>query len=532
MLPRNLRLITLLILLGIFSFHFINNVILIYHNNNPLESRRVSINWFSSSVVRYYSFIESKNFNSFYKTYAQLPFLPLLLYGAALAYPFLGISTASAEIMNMLYFFILLCSTYGIGRTMYNRKVGLFAAFLVSCIPGISDFSRKFFPDFPLVAMVALSLYLFLKTDNFRSLKYSVLFGISVGLGLLTKLSYPLFLGAPLICFFVFEYFTDGMRLSRKKALFHLALALGIGLLLAASFYAPNLHATIAMAKDLSFNIQYIQDKTLLQLFRDRIVLKPLFAISAIAFFTYLRRKELFLPLAVIVPIFLFSLSANYGGRYLLPILPVISIILSAEAFSFPQGKIIIVPLLTSFVIMQYFLYSYIPDKGPAFMKKDIIVPKLQPAETKNIFYGCNKLIDILMTNKSESNGDAQILFTFGGDKASYLARELCYHIVVKRFKFRVWSYYGIDLFMLKKNFKTFSAGFDDVVRKADFVIWKNGGEVGIGYDVWHGYNNLDIFRELQKAFERHKDNFEVCGRFSWPDKSEILVYKKKMKPQ
>jgi hypothetical protein len=417
---------------------------------------------------------------------------------------------------------------------MFNRKIGLFAAFLVSCTPGIFNFSRIFCPDFLLAAMVALTLYLYLKTDNFRSLKYSVLFGISIGLGFLTKQSYPLFLGAPFVYFFVCEYFTDGMRLLRKKALFHLALALGVGLLLAASFYAPNFRANLETMKTLSFDMQLSAGKTLLQLLRDRILLKPLFIISTIAFFTYLRRKELFLPLIVIVPIFLFSLSGNIGGgRYLLPILSATSIIVSAEIFSFPSGNVIIVPLVTLFVIAQFFLRSY---QSLPFMKQDIMQSRQQTVESQGkIDYVCNQLMNILIANKSEPSGDAQVIFACFGDKERDLAYVLSYNLAVKKFKFSVWMYIPYDLFALKRNFKTFPAALDEVLRKTDFVIWKNGSDhdVGIGRLVWKTYTyDFDIIRELRKAFETHKDNFKVCGKFTWPDKSEILVYKNKMKEQ
>jgi len=59
--------------------------------------------------------------------------------------------------------------------------------------------------------MVALSVYLLIRTDYFGNKKYSALFGLSVGLGMLTKWTYFIFLGG-LFLFYFLNSFGNLMR--------------------------------------------------------------------------------------------------------------------------------------------------------------------------------------------------------------------------------------------------------------------------------------------------------------------------------
>ena len=123
-----------------------------------------------------------------------LPWLPALP-----LYRLFGVSVDVALMGNMLYLFILLFSVYGIGRKMYGRGVGLLAAFAVSTYPILFNLSRTAYPDFALTAMVALSISLLTRVDGFRDRTYSLLWGLSLGLGLLTKWPFLAFVGGPAI---------------------------------------------------------------------------------------------------------------------------------------------------------------------------------------------------------------------------------------------------------------------------------------------------------------------------------------------
>lgn len=123
-----------------------------------------------------------------------LPWLP-----AVLLFRLSGVSTDVALMSNSFYIAVLLFSVYGIGKRLYGPGVGLLSAFLVSTYPLLFNLSRTLYPDFPLTAMVALNIYFLLRVDRFRDRLNSLLFGLTFGLGLLTKWQFLAFVAGPLV---------------------------------------------------------------------------------------------------------------------------------------------------------------------------------------------------------------------------------------------------------------------------------------------------------------------------------------------
>ncbi|HUS71188.1 MAG TPA: glycosyltransferase family 39 protein [Anaerolineae bacterium] len=104
-----------------------------------------------------------------------------------------GRSTDVATMVNAIYMAVLLGSTYAVGRKVFDRNVGLLAAFVLSTFPMIYAMSRYFFLDFALTAMVALNIALLLYTENFERKGYSLLYGLTFGLGMLVKWTFVVF---------------------------------------------------------------------------------------------------------------------------------------------------------------------------------------------------------------------------------------------------------------------------------------------------------------------------------------------------
>jgi hypothetical protein len=109
-----------------------------------------------------------------------------------------GVSEDVAAMTNVIYMAILLLSVYGIGARMFGQRVGLLASCLVSLFPMSFSMARYFYLDYALMAAVALGVYLLLLTNGFESRKYSLLFGLGLGLGMLIKWLLIFFLLGPL----------------------------------------------------------------------------------------------------------------------------------------------------------------------------------------------------------------------------------------------------------------------------------------------------------------------------------------------
>jgi 4-amino-4-deoxy-L-arabinose transferase-like glycosyltransferase len=236
-------------LLGLFAFHVINNW-------NWVRTNVTLMGWDRSShlakTLIYNDVLREIDLRSLFTAMTwpwNRPPVPFLT--AVPFYRLFGISTDVALMSNVVYLAILLCSVYGIGRILFSRKVGLLAAFLVSFYPVLFGISRLSYVDYALTAMVALALYLLLKTDRFRHRRWSLVFGLCMGLGILTKWPFIAFAGAPIgyvawhsgalrnVLFVPWgnNEGTSGLRRMGTSLWFH-ALA---ALLVTAVWYVPNL---------------------------------------------------------------------------------------------------------------------------------------------------------------------------------------------------------------------------------------------------------------------------------------------------
>jgi hypothetical protein len=102
-----------------------------------------------------------------------------------------------AILSNVVFLAILVYGTYGIGKTLWSRRIGLLSAFFVATSPQFVSFFKEYMLDAPLAAMVALTLYYLIRSEEFSNRRYSLLFGVACGLGMLTKQAFPFFIWLP-----------------------------------------------------------------------------------------------------------------------------------------------------------------------------------------------------------------------------------------------------------------------------------------------------------------------------------------------
>src|SRR3989338_2686093 len=87
-----------------------------------------------------------------------------------------------------LYLFIFIVFLYKLGALLFNRTTGVLSVIVCTfAYLNFNSFSRVALADLPMVAMVTLTIYLLLKSDNFKDRKYTLLFGIFSALTLMTK---------------------------------------------------------------------------------------------------------------------------------------------------------------------------------------------------------------------------------------------------------------------------------------------------------------------------------------------------------
>jgi hypothetical protein len=123
---------------------------------------------------------------------------PLLSTLAVPAYLLFGRKAEVAFAVNLLAFVCVILAVYGLGARLVARWCGLLAAFFVSVYPGVFSLARLFLMDFCDMALVALALYFLIRAEGFSQRRASIAFGVVVGLGLLCRAFFPIFLIGPL----------------------------------------------------------------------------------------------------------------------------------------------------------------------------------------------------------------------------------------------------------------------------------------------------------------------------------------------
>jgi 4-amino-4-deoxy-L-arabinose transferase-like glycosyltransferase len=142
------------------------------------------------------------------------------------------------------FLWILLVATYAIGSRLKDPPTGLVAAVLLGCFPQVIGFSRCYWMDLPLAGMTALGLWALLATDRFSRRGAALIFGCAVGLGMLTKYTFGVFLVGPLVYTLVSAWRATTRqpfsRRNRRLLLENVSLALLVATAICGPWYAHS----------------------------------------------------------------------------------------------------------------------------------------------------------------------------------------------------------------------------------------------------------------------------------------------------
>lgn len=194
----------------------------------------------SYSLDTYKTLNNSQGFSSLLRNLIDVSwYYPPLVYWAAIPFHAIFGLNDFAGFLEMTFFLILLvCSVYQIGKRVYNLEAGIFAAFCIGMFPIVSQYSRDYMLDLPLAAMIAAAVYSLIRTNDFSSRNNCIKFGILLGLGMLTKWTFVLFVITPMI-YFLWE----GYSLASKKfrIFVNFLLSIIVGLIICLPWYLRNI---------------------------------------------------------------------------------------------------------------------------------------------------------------------------------------------------------------------------------------------------------------------------------------------------
>lgn len=143
---------------------------------------------------------------------------PLTYQVTLVAYGLLGVSPLTPVASFFPFLAILGLSMYGIGVNLGGRPLGWACALATLGAPVVLDHSRTYFIDLPATTMLALSVMALSRSRDFTDLRWSLLFGVSMALGVLTRWTHLLFV-LPMLAYAV------GRALHRARPTVALAVA-------------------------------------------------------------------------------------------------------------------------------------------------------------------------------------------------------------------------------------------------------------------------------------------------------------------
>lgn len=117
-----------------------------------------------------------------------------------------GAGPDRAILVNLLFTAILSCAVYGIGKHLFNPKVGFWAAIVCLLLPRLYIVRLNYLLDYPLTALVTASFYCLTvwrdAKTKWQGWRWALSFGFCLGLAIMTKQSVLWFIFTPLLWLF------------------------------------------------------------------------------------------------------------------------------------------------------------------------------------------------------------------------------------------------------------------------------------------------------------------------------------------
>jgi 4-amino-4-deoxy-L-arabinose transferase-like glycosyltransferase len=529
----------LILIFFIFLFHLINNAYVLNLDQTPYVYDMANLRLQS---LNYFDALNNHNYKNIISLYSQIEsfYPPLITLTSLPFYYIFGTTQNITSLSNLFYFFILLYSMYFIGKKIASEQVGLLSSLIVSFIPGIYSFSRVFMPDFALTAIVMLSISLMINSNYFKKKIITILFGLSLSLGMLIKWSFLIYMIGPFIIYFFMAFDYNDIITKKiffnKRFLFFLIIIF-IAVLIALTWYLNKipfiLNRVQKLNHDYSIQINGFNSisKNDFRFYTDRIKntlflnFHNLFLFGFISYILFHKDKyKLLLCSSILIAYITFTFSAWKATRYILPIIPLFSIFLSItlikplNLIKHNKGIKSSMFYLILLLVMIIFLFSYININYSgknirSFSPTNLFSEGLY--RPHNINYQIN---DMIISIKNNSKGNEKILILPNSDLFDALYHE---------FKFQKLSY-SID-----RGYFCIGSGGENNCRPNDFNNYKNKNYVcsfdyvinykdefsyelyGLVFQPKNSSIHKDVFEPLINNWYDCKNSFELINEFN-----------------
>ncbi len=378
---------------------------------------------------------------------------------AALPAPFylvFGRRWHAAYLVNIASMLLLFAAIYRLASRWWNARAAVFAIAIAGTMPLLYGLSRWYMVEYVLTALVAVAVCALVESEF-------LLFGVISGLGLLLKVSYPLFV-LP-----VFLYAWSKSAQPTRTLLLAAIPCLAIAL----PWYIGHLRPTLANALDAGFGASAAIQGT-----------GPIFAIRTIAVYlshvaangisyyflflalvltpwTFRAMKGMALLVAWLLPFAFFLFGGNKDVRYIAPILPAVALAIGfLMDFALPRSRMgtALAALLLAFPMLQMFAVSFgIPYRvaGAGYTRT-----------FNKTSWPHDEILKLIAANANLRYGEKARLLV-GVDRAGFNADNIELTAVALQLPFTIeTTAHETALNILRQR-----------VAQASFILFKEGGE-------------------------------------------------------
>jgi 4-amino-4-deoxy-L-arabinose transferase-like glycosyltransferase len=180
----------------------------------------------------------------------QDAFGPLLPLTSVPVYTAFGASVMSGLVTQLGFFALLVLATYGIGARLTSPAGGALAAFVVATTPAVVDFTRTYQFAVTAAAMLAACTYALLASDGLARRRWSVTWGVLLGLMVLARTMTVAFVPAQLLAAVWLALARPGPRRTR---IVNLGIAAAAAVVTAAIWLATSWDSVWSYLTDLGY---------------------------------------------------------------------------------------------------------------------------------------------------------------------------------------------------------------------------------------------------------------------------------------
>jgi len=298
-----------------------------------------------------------------------------------------GINQLAARLgISAIFLAVLIIAIYKIGVILHSKGVGLLSALIISFCPTIFHHQRTYMYDFPLTAMVSLTMLCYLLYSKTKLYSYAIILGIIFIFSFLTRISFTMYMFVPLI------YSLCNFRKNKNDFFVLISILIAVAALVIFpylyinkaklcfilssqyNFLSPNSYLGWSLGKYLIALAKVIRGYIFVAVSQISYVYSFIFIAVVTFFLKWKNSYKLLLFIWFVLPIMVLTYFRGKGlasiSRYLMPSLPVVVLIISVGIFQISSKivKIMLIIFIVSFGILQYYSLSF----GIDFMPKSI----------------------------------------------------------------------------------------------------------------------------------------------------------------